>query len=276
MKIMKYLAVFVLIIGLGIASWLYYPKYKIIKMQRQAVEVNTHVSQISYINYFKNAKAGEIYHLAIGDSVIRGVGARQNEDLVAQVSMKLEQQTMKKIEFHNEGINGITSTELNGLVQQGKFDEEIKKADIIIINVGGNDILRSARNQSLQSVFQTFNELQSGFSKNLSEITAKIKSENPDAVIVFLELYNPLSPDDSMYALADPLLPKWNLKIYEVASQYPESVVVETTKVINGKHLDHLSPDGVHPNSAGYTAIAGQILYQLGHQYMNEPALASN
>lgn len=275
MKLFKYLAVFVLIIGLGIAGWLYYPKYQILKMQRQAVEVNSHVPQVSYINYFKKTTRDELYHLAIGDSIVRGVGALKNENFVYQMSTKLEQETNKKIHFQNEGINGITSTDLNELVQEGRFDEEIKKADIVTINVGGNDLLRAAKKQSLQTVIQTFSQLQSDFSKNLTDIAAKIHSVNPDTVIIFLELYNPLSPDDSMYALADPLLPKWNLKIYEVAKEFPASIVVETTKVINGKHLDHLSPDGVHPNSAGYTAISEQILYQLGNQYLTEQALAS-
>jgi len=62
------------------------------------------------------------------------------------------------------------------------------------------------------------------------------------------------------------MLPKWNLNIYKVAHKAPGSIVVETTKVINGDHLQNLSPDGVHPNFAGYSAISEQMIYQFKHQ----------
>jgi lysophospholipase L1-like esterase len=270
MKLVKYLFICLLIIGLGISSWLYYPKYEMDQMKKHAAEVSHDASHVSYLNYFRNAKKKEIVHLAIGDSVIRGVGASQNENLVSQFSNKLAQQIHKKIQFQNEGINGITSSELKTLVQAGRFDEEIKKSDIVTINVGGNDILRMAKRQSFQNVFQAFHQLQTTFSENLSDIAARIKKLNPNATIVFLELYNPLSPNDQVYQLADQLLPKWNVKIYEVANQYPLSMVVETTKVINGEQRQNLAPDGVHPNSSGYTAISEQMIYQFKHQYRKQ------
>lgn len=267
MKFIKYLFVFVTIIALGISMWIYYPQYQIHRMKKHTVEASTDTARVSYINYFRNSKASQINHLAIGDSVIRGVGAGKNEDLGDQFSNHLGLQIHKHILFQNEGINGITSSKLMGLVQKGRFDEEIKKADIVTINVGGNDILQSVKGQNFQNILQTFDQLQSNFSKNLTGITSRIKMLNPNATIVFLELYNPLNPADKMYPLADNLLPNWNLKIYEVANQSPSSIVVETTKVINGKNQQNLSSDGVHPNSAGYAAISEQMIAQFKHQY---------
>jgi lysophospholipase L1-like esterase len=267
MKIVKYLFILVLIIGLGISAWVYYPQYQIYKMKKQTtVAVSPKAHQITYLHYFQNAKTPGLHQLAIGDSIIRGVGAEQDENFVSQFSTKLAQQTNKEITFENQGINGITSGELNELVQEGRFDESIKQSDIITINVGGNDILRMAKGQNFRTVIQDYDQLQTSFSKNLSDISNRISTLNPKATIVFLELYNPISPDDQMYPLADKMLPKWNLHIYEVANHIPGSIVIETTKVINGDHLQNLSSDGVHPNVAGYTAISEQILYQLKHQ----------
>ncbi|MBT2696187.1 hypothetical protein J7E79_01900 [Bacillus sp. ISL-40] len=268
MKIVKYLIVFVLLIGLGISAWFYYPQYQIHQMKKHAVAVvNKSSDQISYLNYYRNAKTSQIHHLAIGDSIIRGVGAGKNENFGSLFSSKLAEQTAKQIEFQNQGINGITSSELNDLVQEGRFDESIKQSDIVTINVGGNDILRMANGQNFRTVIQSYDQLQTTFSKNLSDITSRITKLNPKVTIVFLELYNPLSPDDQLYPLADKMLPKWNVNIYEVAHKVPGSIVIETTKVINGDHLQNLSPDGVHPNLAGYTAISEQMIYQFKHQY---------
>lgn len=271
MRILKYLAIFLIISGLGISAWIYYPQYQINRMKHQAVQVSKDPVKVSYIKYFQESKQTQIYHLAIGDSIIRGVGAQQDSNLVYQFSNKLGEQIHKQIEFKNEGISGITSSELNSLVQKGTFDEEIKKANIVTINVGGNDILRLARRQNnFHNVLQSIDQVQTAFSNNLQDISRRIHTLNPNTTIIFLELYNPLPPSTQIYPLADKLLPKWNLKIYEVANQYPSSVVVETTKVINGKRLDNLSPDGVHPNSAGYTAISEQIILQLKHQYRKQ------
>lgn len=271
MKIVKYLFVFVLLIGIGISAWIYYPQYQIHQMKKQTVAVSNSSDQISYLNYFRNAKSAQLHHLAIGDSIIRGVGAGKDENFVSIFSSKLAEQTSKKIVSQNEGVNGITSSELNDLVQEGRLDNSIKHADIVTINIGGNDILQIAKGQDIRTVFQSYDQIQTSFSKNLSDISAKITMLNPKATIVFLELYNPLSPDNQMYPLADKMLPKWNLNIYEVARNVPGSIVIETTKVINGDHLQNLSPDGVHPNFAGYTAISEQMMYQFKHQPRKSP-----
>ena len=267
MKILKFLFVFVFIIGLVVAIWFYYPQYQILQMKKQAVEASSNTSKISYLNYFRNSKKTMVYHLAIGDSVIHGIGAPKDENLVYQFSNKLGNQIHKKIHFQNDGIDGITSGELKNLILKRKFDIEIKKADIITINVGGNDILRMVKGGNVYNALQNFGEIKSTFSKNLTDITARIRTLNPKATIVFLELYNPLPPSDQVYSLADKLLPNWNLQIYKVAAHHPSSIVVDTTKVINGEKLKNLSPDGVHPNSAGYAAISEQMIYQFKHQY---------
>jgi lysophospholipase L1-like esterase len=271
MKIVKYLLGIVLLIGIGISAWLYYPQYQIHQMKKQTVAVSKSTDQISFLNYFRNAKSSQLHQLAIGDSIIRGVGAGKDENFVSLFSSKFAEQTSKKLVSQNEGINGITSSELNDLVQEGRFDDSIKRADIVTINVGGNDILQFANGQDVQTVFQRYDQIQTSFSKNLSDISAKITRLNPKATIVFLELYNPLSPENQMYALADQMLPKWNLNIYKVAENVPGSIVIETTKVINGDHLQNLSQDGVHPNFAGYTAISEQMMYQFKHQSRKSP-----
>jgi lysophospholipase L1-like esterase len=267
MKILKFLVVFVLIIGLVVAARVYYPQYQILQMKHQTAAARANNSKISYLNYFRNSKKTVVYHLAIGDSVIHGVGAPQDENLVDQFSNRLEDQIHKKIQFQNDGMNGITSGELKNVVLKGTFDNEIKKADIITINVGGNDILRLVKDGNVYNALKNFDGIKSAFSKNLMDIRTHIRTINPQATLVFLELYNPLPTSEKVFALADQLLPNWNLQIYQVSAHDPSSIVVETTKVINGEKPTNLSPDGVHPNSAGYTAISEQMIFQFKHQY---------
>lgn len=254
-------------VALGVAGWFYYPKYQIYKMKNAPVSsVEAEKRSVSYIDYVSQLNKAEVNHLALGDSIIRGIGAGENESFVDRFSDVLEQQTKKPVVLQNEGVPGMTSSELNALLQTGNLDEVIQKADIITINIGGNDIIHSVRNRNYLQAIQSFDMLQAAFAGNLSQITRRINQLNPKAIVVLLELYNPLESESELYSLADQLLPKWNVKVYEAASQFTSSIVIETTKVINGKNLQYLSKDGVHPNALGYDAISKQMLRQFENQ----------
>jgi lysophospholipase L1-like esterase len=273
---MKKFLIFVLVvtscIALGVAGWFYYPKYQIYKMKNaSAPSVEAEKRSVSYIDYVRQLNKPELKHLALGDSIIRGIGAGENESFVDRFSAMLEQQTNKPVVLQNEGVAGMTSSELNALLQTGKLDESIQKADIITINIGGNDIIHSVRNKNYLQAIQSFDALQAAFVDNLAQITTKVNELNPKAIVVLLELYNPLEPGSELYSLADQLLPKWNVKLYEAASRFSSSIVIETTKVINGKHLQYLSEDGVHPNALGYDAISKQMLQQFQNQSVGKP-----
>lgn len=245
-------------------------------MKEESVSETINKSKLSYIDYFRKSSDRTINHLALGDSVIRGYGASEEEGLVSRFSVQLEGQIGKQVDFKNEGINGITSAKLNELIQSGNFDSEIKEADIITLNIGGNDVLRMVKKQDIYSAFKAFDSLQKTFSENLSGITTRIAELNPSATILFLELYNPMPADHEFYSLADKLLPKWNLKIYETAKKTPSTIVVQTTKVINSENPDFLSNDGVHPNPAGYSAISEQMLEQFKNQAKPDAVLANS
>ncbi|MFB9759937.1 GDSL-type esterase/lipase family protein [Ectobacillus funiculus] len=273
---MKKFLIFVLVvtscIALGVAGWFYYPKYQIYKMKNaSAPSVEAEKRSVSYIDYVRQLNKPELKHLALGDSIIRGIGAGENESFVDRFSAMLEQQTNKPVVLQNEGVAGMTSSELNALLQTGKLDESIQKADIITINIGGNDIIHSVKNRNYLQAIQSFDGLQAAFVDNLAQITTKVNELNPKAIVVLLELYNPLEPGSELYSLADQLLPKWNVKLYEAASRFSSSIVIETTKVINGKHLQYLSEDGVHPNALGYDAISKQMLQQFQNQSVGKP-----
>ncbi|KMY54232.1 hypothetical protein AC623_10045 [Bacillus sp. FJAT-27231] len=261
-RLFKYTISIVIAAVIAVSLWLYYPTYRIQQMKEEAAPTSAQAA-LSYVDYFSNVDKESLNHLAIGDSIIAGFGSENEESFVDYFSRRLEEKTGKTVVLENEGILGINSTNLNTLVQTGKFDEQIKRADLITINVGGNDILETLYQGDYKNVVANFDSMRETFIKNLTAMTDRIQKENPSAAIVFLEMYNPLKPSHDLYKVADQLLPKWNVKIYEVAHKYNHSIVLETTKVINGHHLQYLAPDGVHPNALGYEALSKQMLEQL-------------
>jgi lysophospholipase L1-like esterase len=275
MKIIKYLLLLSLLIAISVSAWIYYPQYQLNKMKEESVAVSTNTNKLTYLDYYRTSSEQTIRHLALGDSIIRGYRVAEEENLVTQFSTALQEQTGKQVVSNNQGIIGITSEKLSQSIQEGSFDADIKEADIITVNVGGNDVLKAVKKADIYSALTSFESLQSGFSSNLSAISGKIHELNPSATVVFLELYNPMPADHQFYSLADKLLPKWNLKIYEVAKETPDAVVVQTTRVINSDNLHHLYSDGVHPSISGYSAISQQMLEQFANQYKEEAVLAN-
>ncbi len=270
MKFITYSLASITILAGACAAWFYYPQYQISKMKEELVEAVAPYDRRTYLDYYEAVKSTDIHHLALGDSVIHGFGAAEEENLVYKFSSKLSAQINKEVHYTNKGINGLTSTQLNKKIQAGTWDQEIQAADIITINIGGNDVLKIAKKQDFYTAVKSFEELQSTFSENLLAIAGRIKRLNPEATLVLLELYNPLPADHAMYKMADQLLPKWNLKIYETAHKIPASLVIETTKVINSSNPQNLSDDGVHPNVNGYAAITEQMIFQFKREYRRQ------
>ncbi|KZR58831.1 GDSL-type esterase/lipase family protein [Pseudobacillus badius] len=261
-RLIKYIISVLVVAAIAVSLWLYYPTYQIRQMKEETAPTSAQAA-LSYVDYFSNMDKETLTHLAIGDSIIAGFGSENEKSFVDDFSRLLEEQTGKTVALENEGILGINSTNLHTLVQRGAFDEQMKRADLITINVGGNDILEMLNQGDYKNVVANFDSMRGTFIQNLTAITEKIKQENPSATIVFLEMYNPLKQNHNLYKVADQLLPKWNVKIYETARQYEHSIVLETTKVINSQHLQYLSSDGVHPNALGYEALSKQMLKQL-------------
>ncbi|OLN22020.1 hypothetical protein BTO30_11870 [Domibacillus antri] len=250
---------------LGLSIWIYYPQYQINQMKNETASDSpawASAYEVSYLEYYRSVDKPIIHHLALGDSIIKGYGANPNDNLVKSFSVNLEEDIQKEVFYQNEGINEITSGELNELVQEGAFDEKIKNADIITINIGGNDILRLGFEKGFYEAVKSFDALQTNFDQNLSGIMNRITTLNPEATVLLLELYNPLDKSSEFYSIADTVLPKWNLKLYQMAEKLDHAVVIETTAVINSEKPQNLAFDGVHPSAMGYSAISKQMLSQ--------------
>ncbi|WP_071459634.1 SGNH/GDSL hydrolase family protein [Bacillus massilinigeriensis] len=264
-KFVKICIVLLVLGGIASALWLYLPYYQISSLKNKTMGQPEEGSP-SHITYLKESGIDTIHMLALGDSVITGFGTDPKANFVQSFSAGLSEQTGKEVFLRNEGINGLTSKKLYDIVQRGRLDEEIKQSEVIILNVGGNDILRAARHSDFATAIGTFDTLQSEFVDNMTGVSDIILTLNPQVTIVLLELYNPLPIDHTFYSLSDKLLPKWNLRLYQFAQNFNHSVVVQTTKVINSSHPDHLSVDRVHPSQDGHIAISQQALEQFAKE----------
>lgn len=176
---------------------------------------------------FTSQAAEPLHILALGDSIAQGYGLENPEK--QSYSGVLADKIGAVVS--NEGINGLKSADLIEKLQKGEYDAAIQKADVILLSIGSNDILKpcmrtiaksfgietedSGMYEAMQEKFQgqdvdildlmgeiraAKNDLKENprilaacddFKINFREILSHIHRVNPYVVIYVDNIYNP-------------------------------------------------------------------------------------
>ena len=177
--------------------------------------------------------------LALGDSIIAGVGASQlAKALVGQTAHGLSAGLQRQVDWRAHGYTGANSTKLIG---EHLASIEDLGADAIITSIGINDVTSMTTLPRWRS--------------NLETLFARLLAENDDVVIAFAGL----PPLHGFPLLPQPLRSVLGLRARQfdqaardVIAGYPQIVHVavdfETTP-------DKFAADGYHPNEASYVTF---------------------
>jgi lysophospholipase L1-like esterase len=201
-------------------------------------------------------KGNSISLLIIGDSIARGAGDETGKGFSFYLPDELKTKTPKEIVVNNAGIDGLQTNGLLELAQGEKLKPAIAVADLLLISIGGNDLrrIRRLRAMAKEDGFQkTFDSYTTG----LIAILKTIRKTNTDALIIFIGLYDPsvqeISPDDI------PLLLAWNEGTQKIIEQEERAVFIPTYDLFKLNAEKYVALDALHPNAAGYQAIAYRI-----------------
>lgn len=157
--------------------------------------------------------------VAIGDSLIEGVGAQQGGDLPAQLTRRLGTPVI------NEGISGDTTKDALARIDKILSHEP----DIVIVLLGGNDFLRDV------PLDETFG--------NLHTIITRLQEEG--AVVVLLGVRGG--------RFGDPAAGRFEQLARVTGSVY----VPDVLEGLIGD--SRFMADPIHPNTAGYAVIADRV-----------------
>lgn len=238
--------------------------------------------------------------LILGDSISNGYGVQPDErygDLTANYFCG---------EYKNLSRDGLTSKGLLNMTEQSNVKDSCKISDIIVFSIGGNDLIKAVLNiasehsknsfQSVSAVASYLSKMShtelnilinSQFSKeqlavafhefrsNLDDIINNIRSYAPQAEIIILSQYNPMSGDNSLNALdmaTEPLFIELNNIINESAKM--ESVhVLDVYSFFKGNgsiYTKILSAD-IHPNVLGHQLISDKLIEYIETHFSSKP-----
>lgn len=164
--------------------------------------------------------------VAFGDSLIEGVGATEENNLVSLLSYEIGEPIV------NLGVSGNTTKDgLNRIKVLDKYEPKV-----VILLLGGNDYLR---NVPIDETFQ-----------NLEKIIQNIQARG--SIVVLLGIRGGLLSD------------KFDSKFKELSRKYKTAYVSDVLDGLLGN--SELMSDPIHPNNAGYKKISDRVypvLYRL-------------
>jgi lysophospholipase L1-like esterase len=217
-----------------------------------------HASQQSAADFLPK----DIHVLAFGDSLTEGVGDRQGRGgYVGRLQQRLEQHKgVRTVSVVNLGKRGLQLNQLDAVVHQ--HVAQIKRADLILMTIGGNDIMKVVRSHFFNLSYELFAKEQKRFAERLDHLLATIHAANPDATIVLVGLYNPFSSSLSNIPEINKVIDQWNNGSKQVLKRYDRTIFVNVKDLFDNRD-DMLYSDEFHPNEIGYEQIARRVYDEL-------------
>lgn len=198
---------------------------------------------------------------AVGDSLTLGYGSSMNQGgYPIYLREKLGQaKGIKDVTIETFGVSGNRTNHLLNRLNSEKLMAGIKKADVIIVTIGGNDIMKVVKDHFFDLDMEDFRRESEGYQARLNEILRKIKDYNPEAFIFLVGLYNPFTHLIGQIDEFDYILEEWNHLAKSVLKEYNGTYFVAVDEGFASGGVEFLYEDYFHPNDRGYQYIAEQL-----------------
>ncbi|MGX7196649.1 SGNH/GDSL hydrolase family protein [Enterococcus olivae] len=236
-----------------------------------------------------NKNKESIRYAALGDSLTEGVGDATNRGgFVSLVSNSLQEEfSLTSVEVENYGVAGERSDQILKRLEEGnEIQNNMQKADIITLTVGGNDLMKVIRSNLFGLSVESFKKPLKKYQKNLTEILTDIQDLNPKAPIYVLGVYNPFYVNFPEITDMETIVDNWNDGTKEVIDQMEHIYFVPINEVISrglgqpaivaseeettssNEESNDLNivknnllydKDKFHPNTIGYQLMANEV-----------------
>jgi lysophospholipase L1-like esterase len=207
----------------------------------------------------------DLHIVAVGDSLTEGVGdSTHNGGYLAYLEGMLKKEKgVNNVDVSNYGKKGDKTTDLIKKLNKDEIKEDIQDADLIMITIGGNDLMKVFRDNIFKLSYPLFKNPEQKFEERLDTIISTIRSDNDHATITLVGLYNPFSEwfqsdDDIKHILND-----WNNGSQTVLQKYHHTVYIKVDDIFENNEDVLLYKDKFHPNNLGYKLIAKRIYHEI-------------
>ena len=237
----------------------------------------------------RSVKKEKVTYVAIGDSLTQGVGDSSKQGgFVPVLSQALELDFNWQVTSRNYGIAGNTSNQILQRIQEKKdIKRDLKKAKMMTLTVGGNDVIHVIKDNITNLNVNTFSKPAVEYQKRLRHIIELARKDNKTLPIYIVGIYNPFYLNFPEMTEMQTIVDNWNQSTEDVCKEYDNVYFVPVNallyKGIDGKggvtSSDETSQsakssqgslndalfedDHFHPNNTGYQIMSDAILKRI-------------
>ena len=253
------------------------------------------VAVLAACNDDKAVEKTEIVYL--GDSIAEGILGASPLGLRHEYAYANVLGRRNDLTYYNHSVSGHLTKDLRAILENEDLDYDmarglllhVSEADIIHVSILGNDLLQSMNMNAVvleaaQDKYDIINGIAATASENIAVIVDRLKELNPDALIIFQNVYNPLSEKSTLVNeptratlsaeyrieegdlrdLGSGILDRLNGVLDNYLKDHPGAFVIadarsEFDRIFEedyerGKGL--IYPDYIHPSNEGHAVLA--------------------
>ena len=214
----------------------------------------------------------QIRVVGLGDSLTQGVGDElKKEGYFGRITSEMNDwKGVKDVKANNLAKRGRRSDQLIQQLEDADVQGIVKEADIILITIGGNDIMKVVKKNLFNLQKGPFYDELEQFEKRLDELYGIIRGLNGDAIIVMAGLYNPISIVTDEANEFEDIIEDWNNAIEVRTVLDSKSCFVPVTDLFDSNATMVYHTDFFHPNAKGYDSMTKRFLDKLKECNMQE------
>lgn len=201
----------------------------------------------------------ETHITAIGDSLTQGVGdSKKAGGYVGVLETELAQDGYD-VYIDNHGKAGDRTDQLLKKLNKKEIKASINNADVILITIGANDIMKVLRDNIVDLDFEHFEREEPKYEERLHDIFTTLRNENDDAQIYLLGFYNPFEQYFDDVPELEQIVNEWNEMGKEITEGYDGVYYIPTKDIFDQATENLFYEDNFHPNDRGYELMAKRV-----------------
>ncbi|WP_249315823.1 SGNH/GDSL hydrolase family protein [Bacillus sp. FJAT-49711] len=215
--------------------------------------------------------------VSIGDSLTEGIGDQTESSGYVGILNHTFEDNQLNISIENYGKKGNRTDQLLKRLDKDDVASSIKKADIMLITIGGNDVMKVVKDNFLNLTTEPFDREREEFKERLRAIFHKTKELNPDVHIYLIGFYNPFEQYFGNIGELGMIMTNWNEAGKAVTEEFEHVSYIPTADLFVSSDTELLANDHFHPNTTGYKRMAQRILEEIDEiEIDTEISIANN
>jgi lysophospholipase L1-like esterase len=214
--------------------------------------------------------------VAIGDSLTQGVGDEtKNGGYVGILNNTFENNNIK-VTIENYGKRGNRTDQLLKRLEKEEIAASIQKADIVLVTIGANDIMKIVRSNFTNLQLELFEKEEQQYIERLTAIFNKINELNPNTKIYYIGFYNPFDHYFPEISELQMIVNDWNDIGKSITENFENVNYIPIADLFSSSDVELLSEDYFHPNTIGYKLIAKRIIESMDEVSVEKEGIPEN